>query len=419
VSLIDYVGKMQAGGYSKIRKIGSGSFGCCYLVQGKAKNQDEKRLMVMKEIDVSRMDRKEKQVAENEVKCLSSVKHPYIVRYWESFMRDRFLCIVMDYCEGGDLFQLVQQHKQRGRPIPENNVIQWFTQLSLALKYVHDKSILHRDIKTQNVLLTGKDGRASAKLADFGISRFLDGPNACAQTVAGTPYYLSPEMVQKQPYSWASDVWALGCVLYEMCALRVPFEANDMNQLMRRIVSTNPARIPASYSRDVGELCIKMLSRDASKRPTAATLVQLPLLQKQIKQMLQVSHSDKGENKGENKGDQIDSARDNRDRKPLGEHNHRNPSPASKPVSRAPSPAMQRHRSPSPAMQRHPSPSGGVSPFRCDIENRPHPQGFRDQSPHHGHRAPSPRPGVISPSPRPGAIRNGVHAASPEHWGLR
>eukprot|EP00746_Dinoflagellata_sp_MGD_P125244 gnl/MRDRNA2_/MRDRNA2_59976_c0_seq1.p1 gnl/MRDRNA2_/MRDRNA2_59976_c0~~gnl/MRDRNA2_/MRDRNA2_59976_c0_seq1.p1 ORF type:complete len:391 (+),score=54.73 gnl/MRDRNA2_/MRDRNA2_59976_c0_seq1:89-1261(+) len=388
---------MQAGGYSKIRKIGQGSFGCCYLVQGKAKDQDEKRLMVMKEIDVGRMDRKERQVAENEVKCLSAVKHPYIVRYWESFMEGRFLCIVMDYCEGGDLFQLVQHHKQRGRPIPESNVIQWFTQISLALKYVHDKSILHRDIKSQNVLLTGKDGRASAKMADFGISRFLEGPNAFAQTIAGTPYYLSPEMVQKQPYSWASDVWALGCVLYEMCALRVPFEAQDMNQLMRRIVSTNPARIPPSYSREIGDLCTKMLSRDPSKRPTAATLVQLPVLQKQIKQMLHDSQLDKGDNKG----DKVDSARDNRDRRPLGDHNHRSPSPASKPISRGPSPAMQRH----------PSPNRGVSPFGRDIENRAYPQ--RDPSPHHGHRAPSPRPGAISPSPRPGAIRN----ASPAHWG--
>lgn len=396
---------MQVGGYSKIREIGAGSFGRCYLVQGKVKDQDEKRLMVMKQIDVGRMDRKERQVAENEVKCLSSLKHPYIVRYWESFMDGKFLCIVMDYCEGGDLFQLVQQHKQRGRPIPENNVIQWFTQLSLALKYVHDKSILHRDIKSQNVLLTGKDGRASAKMADFGISRFLEGPNALARTVVGTPYYLSPEMVQKQPYSWASDVWALGCVLYEMCALRVPFEANDMRQLMERIVRTTPTRIPSSYSREMGDLAAEMLLREPSKRPTAATLVQLPMLQKQIKNMLQDSQSAKAENKV----DKIDSARDNKDRVPLGDRNHRNPSPVSKPVSRCPSPAMQRH----------PSPSRGASPFGRENhnENRPH---SHCPSPHHGHRAPSPRPGAISPSPRPGAVRqSGVRAASPNHWGHR
>lgn len=383
------------GGYNKIREIGSGSFGRCYLVQGKVKDQDEKRLMVMKQIDVGRMDRKERQVAENEVKCLSSLKHPYIVRYWESFMHEKFLCIVMDYCEGGDLFQLVQQHKQRGRPIPESNVIQWFTQLSLALKYVHDKSILHRDIKSQNVLLTGKDGRASAKMADFGISRFLEGPNALARTVVGTPYYLSPEMVQKQPYSWASDIWALGCVLYEMCALRVPFEANDMNQLVRRIVSTTPARIPSSYSREMGDLCAGMLSRDQQRRPTATTLVQLPLLQKQIKLMLQDSQSEKAESKGDN----VDSARDNsRERVPLGDHNHRNPSPVSKPATRCPSPAMQRHQ----------SPIRGASPFGRDVENRPHSH----------HRAPSPRRG-ISPSAGPGAIRGvgGNRAGSP--WGVR
>lgn len=386
---------MSVGGYSKIREIGSGSFGRCYLVQGKAKEQEEKRLMVMKQIDVGRMDRKEKQVAENEVKCLGAVKHPYIVRYWESFMHERFLCIVMDYCEGGDLFQLVQQHKQRGRPIPENNVIQWFTQLTLALKYVHDKSILHRDIKSQNVLLTGKSSHDTAKLADFGISRFLEGPNALARTFVGTPYYLSPEMVQKKPYSCPADVWSLGCVLYEMCALRVPFEANDMRQLMERIVRTAAPRIPSSYSREVGELYIEMLNREPSKRPTAATLVQHPMLQKQIKQMLHESHADKAEKN--------DPAQDNKDRRPLGEVN-RNPSPGpgnpgSKPASRCPSPAIQRH----------PSPHWG-GPFGRN-ENRPH--SHRDHSPY-GQRAPSPRPGAISPSPR-----NHVRSPSPSHWGCR
>lgn len=359
--------------------------------------------MVMKQIDVGKMDKKERQVAENEVKCLSALKHPYIVRYWESFMHERFLCIVMDYCEGGDLFQLIQQHKQRGRPIPESNVLQWFTQLSLALKYVHDKSILHRDIKSQNVLLTGKDGRANAKLADFGISRFLEGPNALARTVVGTPYYLSPEMVQKQPYSWASDVWALGCVLYEMCSLRVPFEAKDMNQLVRRIVSTTPARISCSYTREVGDLCMEMLSRDASKRPTSATLVQHPMLQKQIKLMLQDSQSEKAENKGE----KVDSARDARERRPLGEHNHCNPIVGSKPVSRCPSPGMQRHQSP----HRGASPFGRDTPkFGRENDNW---LPSRDPSPLGRHRAPSPRAGGISPSARPGAIRY----ASPSHWG--
>lgn len=392
---------MSVGGYNKIREIGSGSFGHCYLVQGKVKDQDEKRLMVMKQIDVGRMDRKERQVAENEVKCLSSLKHPYVVRYWESFMHDRFLCIVMDYCEGGDLFQLVQQHKQRGRPIPENNVMQWFTQLTLAIKYIHDKSMLHRDIKSQNVLLTGKDSRATAKMADFGISRFLEGPNALARTVVGTPYYLSPEMVQKKPYACPADVWSLGCVLYEMCALRVPFEANDMRQLMERIVRTNPTRIPSSYSREVGDLCMEMLNREPAKRPTAASLVQHPALQKQIKQMLHESHAEKAEVKVE----KIDSARDNKDRRPLGEIN-RNPSPgpanpASKPASRCPSPAMQRH----------PSPHRGVGAFGRVNENRPHSHHNRDPSPYHGHRSPSPRLGAGAASP--------LRGASPLHWGGR
>jgi len=391
---------MSCGGYTKIREIGSGSFGKAYLVQ-KNKGDEEKKLVVMKQIDVSRMDKKERASTETEVKCLSSLKHPYVVRYHESFMHERYLCIVMDYCEGGDLFQLIQGHKNRGRPIPETNVLQWFTQMALGLKYVHDKHILHRDIKTQNVLLTGKDGRHTAKIADFGISRFLEGPNALARTVVGTPYYLSPEMVNKQPYSWPCDIWALGCVLYEMCALRVPFDANDMRQLVDRITRTNAPRIPNSYSKDLADLCAEMLSRDASRRPTAAALVQHPFLQKEIKRLL----GDK-DGSGGVKGGEDDK------RRPLGDvgnQHQRGPSPGpgnppSKPSSRCPSPAQPQHR--------HPSPSRGASPRQHGENHHGHHHRAPSSENHHGHhqRAPSSEnrhgghreniPSARAPSPR-------------------
>lgn len=406
------------GGYTKIREIGSGSFGRAYLVQAPKKNgDDEKRLLVMKQIDVSRMDKRERASAETEVKCLSSLKHPYVVKYWESFMHDRFLCIVMDYCEGGDLFQLIQSHKQRGRPIPEGSVLQWFTQVTLAMKYVHDRRILHRDIKSQNVLLTGKDGRTAAKLADFGISKFLEGPNALARTVVGTPYYLSPEMVQKQPYSWASDVWALGCVLYEMCALRVPFDANDMRQLVDKIIRTNAPRIPSSYSRELVDLCAEMLLRESARRPTAAALVQLPLIQKEIKRMLTDTQKEEGLCGAVGApagGAQKEGGVPESGRRPLGDHNHRGPSPSagSKPNSRCPSPAPpSAHRQvppPSPSAHRHISPHRGNSPHRRESSRANDvPKSARQPSPR--------RDPALPPSARPSR----GPTPPPSGWGHR
>eukprot|EP00747_Dinoflagellata_sp_TGD_P183619 gnl/TRDRNA2_/TRDRNA2_38595_c0_seq1.p1 gnl/TRDRNA2_/TRDRNA2_38595_c0~~gnl/TRDRNA2_/TRDRNA2_38595_c0_seq1.p1 ORF type:complete len:385 (+),score=68.91 gnl/TRDRNA2_/TRDRNA2_38595_c0_seq1:93-1247(+) len=280
--------------YSKVREIGKGSFGHAYLIQTAAK-----KLLVMKEIDISKMRPDEKSRAEVEVKVLSAMKHPYIVKYCESFVHDRHLCIVMDYCEGGDLSAHIQQCKKYRQPIPQNQILRWFTQMSLALKYMHERNVLHRDIKTQNIFLSRMADRPEegvkgcVKIADFGISKVLASQHAMARTVTGTPYYMSPEICQKQPYACPSDVWAVGCVLFELCALHVPFDAGDLNELRNRIVRGNAPRIPDTYSKELSTLASEMLCRQASGRPTAATILQRPIVQAEIKRML-------GDNQKEN-----------------------------------------------------------------------------------------------------------------------
>lgn len=249
--------------------------------------------LVMKEISLSD---KTRATAEVEVKVLSNMKHPYIVKYWESFCNDQLLCIVMDYCEGGDLSQYIAKCRRQRSPIPENQVVRWFTQMCLALKYMHEKNILHRDIKPQNVFLTkkGNSELPCAKIADFGIAKVLKDAQTLAQSLVGTPYYFSPEICQKQPYACPSDVWAVGCVLYELCALKVPFEAQNLNQLVEQIVRGHLPRIPPIYSQDLAEQVGDFFTRDVNQRPTAAALVQRSLIQYEIKQMLAETTKNRG-----------------------------------------------------------------------------------------------------------------------------
>mmetsp|Transcript_37896 Transcript_37896/g.80514 ORF Transcript_37896/g.80514 Transcript_37896/m.80514 type:complete len:370 (+) Transcript_37896:102-1211(+) len=361
--------------YTKIREIGSGSFGRAYLVT----KQADKKYLVMKEIDNPR------DKAELEAKVLNALKHPYIVRYWESFMYDKKLCIVMDYCEGGDLWQYIAACKKKASPIKESQVVRWFTQMCLALKYMHQNNILHRDIKTQNVFLAKKEGAPPgggevrcAVLADFGIAKVLKDENAFAKTLVGTPYYLSPEICQNKPYACPSDVWAVGCVLFELCALRVPFEAQEIVQLVDRIIRGQLPHIPKGYSAELQKLSDDLLERNTTKRPTAVDILQRQLIQSEIKRMLADDRAARaGDGEVRSCGEatprrQAGSDRGGNSARPLGEHNPREPSnrAPSKPGSRAPSPhkvaaaeIVRNSRAPSPAPSRpsrapSPAPSG-------------------------------------------------------------
>jgi NIMA (never in mitosis gene a)-related kinase len=266
-------------GYVKIKEIGSGSFGKVSLV----KNKDEK-LFCMKTVDTARMSGKERKQAQNEVKVLSHLKHPYIITYRESFMDNFQLCIVMDYAEGGDLFKVIDRARRKCQSLGEPKILRWITQSLLALKYLHDKHVLHRDLKSQNIFLSSS-GRI--KLGDFGISKVLESTECFAKTSIGTPYYLAPEICSQKPYSWSADIWALGCILYELCMLRVPFDAQNFKQLCDRITRTKAPGISGSFSASLKEMCATMLSSQPRQRPSAADLLQRPIIQGEIRLMLE------------------------------------------------------------------------------------------------------------------------------------
>jgi len=137
--------------------------------------------------------------------------------------------------------------------------------------------------KSQNLFLTSTD---RLKLGDFGISKILENTGAFAKTTIGTPYYLSPEICQEKPYSFASDIWALGCILYEMAALRVPFDAQNIQGLVQKITRGPLPQTPPGYSQEFRILCGDLLHRDQTQRPTASDIVQRRYVQDEIRRML-------------------------------------------------------------------------------------------------------------------------------------
>ncbi|XP_016069066.1 PREDICTED: serine/threonine-protein kinase Nek5 [Miniopterus natalensis] len=228
------------------------------------------------------MSIQEKEASKKEVILLAKMKHPNIVTFFNSFQENNRLFIVMEYCDGGDLMKRIS--RQRGVLFSEDQILSWFVQISLGLKYIHDRKILHRDIKTQNIFLS-KNGMV-AKLGDFGIARVLNNSMELAQTYVGTPYYLSPEICQNKPYNNKTDIWSLGCVLYELCTLKHPFEGNNLHQLVLKICQAHFAPVSPRFSCDLQSLISQLFKVSPRDRPSINSILKRPFLENLIAKYL-------------------------------------------------------------------------------------------------------------------------------------
>ena len=246
--------------YAILDRIGAGSYGSCYLVRD---GRDE-QFYCLKQIMLDAGNEGARASAELEVATLRQLDHPSVVSYHEHFVLADSLCLIMSYCEGGDLSKVIKKRALTSDHFPEEQVLDWFVQLAMALHYVHSCKILHRDLKSQNIFLSNH----VVKLGDFGIVKVLDGSITSAQTVIGTPYYLSPEVCQSEKYSYKSDVWSLGCILYEMCALQQAWTGNNLLAVVYKIVQGQPEPVHSMYSPDLQQLISRMLSKDPKGRPS-------------------------------------------------------------------------------------------------------------------------------------------------------
>lgn len=258
-------------GYERLQHVGKGQYASAALV----KETTTGETYVAKCISLAALNDHDQELANQEVSLLQTLGHPYIVAYHDSFLIEgsNTLVIVMEYCNGGDLRKVIKDKAKAEEHFPEDQIMTWFVQLCMSLQYCHSEKVLHRDLKTSNIFLT--EGGV-IKLGDFGISRVLEGTTEAAVTIVGTPYYMSPEVCRSEPYNWKSDIWALGCVLYELCMLKHAFESSSLLGLVYKIVSDHYEPIPSFYSPQLNELIRQLLMKSADQRPTFNQLFSNP-----------------------------------------------------------------------------------------------------------------------------------------------
>ena len=265
--------------FKKEKVLGKGSFGSVYLVRRKQDN----KIYALKTVIMEKLNKREQENSVNEVRILASINHPNVIGYKEAFWDDdgSSLNIVMEYADDGDLHSKIKKMKKAGGFFNEPIVWSYSIQMIEGLKALHDKKIMHRDLKSANILLV-KD-KHQCKLGDMNVSKVIK--EKVLRTQTGTPYYASPEVWNDNPYSYKSDLWSIGCVIYELCALRPPFQGKDLDELYENVCRGEPERINKIYSDDLWKMILMLLKVDVNQRVDCSQFLNSDLIKKKIEEM--------------------------------------------------------------------------------------------------------------------------------------
>lgn len=198
----------------------------------------------------------------NEIRILATHVCAFIVIFKEAYVHDQDLHICTEFASHGDLNELIKKHANKNTHMSENCVWCLFLQTAIAVDYLHKLNVIHRDIKPANILLDTND---NVKLADVGIVKIMRSHIGCGQTQIGTPLYMAPEILRRERYGVKSDVWALGCVFYEIMYLKPAFYTTSMFALRNNILAGKFGQIKnglySNYTHVVLHALIKVSTR--------------------------------------------------------------------------------------------------------------------------------------------------------------
>ena len=279
--------KSQKQTYKIIKKIGEGSFGVVYLAQYLKTSS----LCVIKKIDFGGLTKEEIKESYNEVNILKKLDHPNIIKFIEVKPSKKNIEIITEYADKGDLYNQLLIQKEKNIHFTEETIQDWLIQTCQALKYIHSKHIIHRDIKPHNIFLTKK---GSIKLGDFGISKRLNNTLEKAKTFVGTAFYLPPEVINGKKYSYSADIWSLGVTFYQLMTFKPPFNGDSLPGLLKKIINEEKYEKISKkyYSKDLIHLIYKMMDFRPSHRPKPNDILNMDFIQKRIKKYLEENKYD-------------------------------------------------------------------------------------------------------------------------------
>ena len=269
---------MSINDFEIIKQIGSGAFSTVSLVRRKQDN----KIYALKRVELSKMMANEKDNSLNEIRLLASVSHKNIIAYKESFYEEstNTLNLVLEYADGGDLQSKISAHKNIKKYFNEKTIWSIFIQMVYGVKELHDRNIIHRDLKSANIFLM-KNG--ICKLGDLNVSKVAK--SGLLKTQTGTPYFASPEVWGGKPYGLKSDIWSLGCILYQMTTLKMPFQGNNFKEVYYNVSKCKYQPLPNIYSKELDIIIKKLLQIDPEKRPNCQQILEDPIVIEKLKSL--------------------------------------------------------------------------------------------------------------------------------------
>ena len=276
---------------TKIKSLGKGNFGEVFLVKSKVENKK----YALKEIPIKNQN----EDLINEGEHLKELDHPNLVLYKSVFFANDILNVMMEYAKNGDLNNELLRHKEQNKYFEENQLLNWLTQICFSLQYIHEKKIVHSDIKPSNIFLTKKN---NIKLGDFGIFKKI-------MNFDEKKLYGAPELVKKNEYTTKGDIWSLGVTFCHLMTLEYPFEGKDKDEIYERISkgiknekilneekNNYNEEILKKYSKEFLDLIDEMMSLDPDKRPSAEEILKKNISEKRMDEFLKENNFDDNKN---------------------------------------------------------------------------------------------------------------------------